>query len=27
MISFNLICKNDHEFEGWYPNSADIYEQ
>lgn len=27
MISFNLICKNDHEFEGWFPNSADFDEQ
>lgn len=27
MISFNLICKNDHEFEGWFPNSAGFEEQ
>lgn len=27
MISFNLICKNDHEFEGWFRNSADFERQ
>ena len=27
MISFNLICKNDHEFEGWFRNSADFDRQ
>ncbi|MBO6783948.1 MAG: DUF1178 family protein [Alphaproteobacteria bacterium] len=27
MISFNLICKNDHEFEGWFQNSADFDKQ
>ncbi len=25
MISFNLRCKNDHEFEGWFKNS-DAFE-
>ena len=27
MISFNLICQNDHEFEGWFRNSADFERQ
>ena len=27
MISFNLICKNDHEFEGWFRNSEDFVRQ
>jgi len=27
MISFNLICKNEHEFEGWFQNSADFEKQ
>ncbi len=27
MISFNLVCKNDHEFEGWFPNSTKFEEQ
>lgn len=27
MISFNLICKNDHEFEGWFQNSGDFDKQ
>lgn len=27
MISFNLICKNDHEFEGWFRNSDDFARQ
>jgi hypothetical protein len=27
MISFNLICKNEHEFEGWFSNSADYEKQ
>ena len=27
VISFNLICKNDHEFEGWFRNSADFDRQ
>ncbi len=27
MISFNLICKNDHEFEGWFRNSNDFDRQ
>jgi len=27
MISFNLICRNDHEFEGWFRNSADFEGQ
>lgn len=27
MISFNLICENDHEFEGWFQNSASFDEQ
>jgi hypothetical protein len=27
MISFNLICKNDHEFEGWFRNSAEFNRQ
>jgi hypothetical protein len=27
MISFNLICTHDHEFEGWFQNSADFEAQ
>ena len=27
MISFNLICTDDHEFEGWFRNSADFDKQ
>ncbi len=27
MISFNLICQNAHEFEGWFQNSADYDKQ
>lgn len=27
MISFNLICTKDHEFEGWFRNSADFDKQ
>lgn len=27
MISFNLICAKDHEFEGWFQNSADFEKQ
>ncbi len=27
MISFNLICDNDHEFEGWFQNSASFDAQ
>ena len=27
MISFNLICAEDHEFEGWFQNSADFDKQ
>lgn len=27
MISFNLICTNEHEFEGWFQNSADYEKQ
>jgi hypothetical protein len=27
MISFNLICTNDHEFEGWFRNSDDFARQ
>jgi len=27
MISFNLICDSDHEFEGWFQNSASFDEQ
>ena len=27
MISFNLVCDQDHEFEGWFQNSASFDEQ
>lgn len=27
MISFNLICAHDHEFEGWFQNSSDFETQ
>ena len=27
MISFNLVCDKDHEFEGWFQNSASFDEQ
>ena len=27
MISFNLICTKDHEFEGWFQNSSDFDKQ
>ena len=27
MISFNLRCKNDHEFEGWFKNSDAFDDQ
>ncbi len=27
MIRFNLICEKDHEFEGWFSNSADFDNQ
>ena len=27
MISFNLICTNYHEFEGWFRNSEDFARQ
>lgn len=27
MIHFNLICEHDHEFEGWFSNSADFEKQ
>lgn len=27
MIRYNLICKSDHEFEGWFSSSADYDEQ
>ena len=27
MISFNLVCDSDHEFEGWFRNGAGFDEQ
>ena len=27
MIRYNLICTSDHEFEGWFSNSADYDSQ
>ncbi|MDE0780440.1 MAG: DUF1178 family protein [Alphaproteobacteria bacterium] len=27
MISFNLICTHDHEFEGWFQKSSDFERQ
>lgn len=27
MICYNLICKSDHEFEGWFSSSSDYDEQ
>ena len=27
MISFGLICDNDHEFDGWFSSSVDFDEQ
>lgn len=27
MIHFNLICEHDHEFEGWFGNTADFEKQ
>ena len=27
MISFNLMCANEHEFEGWFQNSAEFEAQ
>src|SRR3546814_15090161 len=27
MISFNLMCSNEHELEGWFRNSAEFEKQ
>ena len=27
MIKYSLICENEHEFEGWFPNSEEFDNQ